>query len=133
MIAGCCLRIMCDNLKFNICDLPRSEWSTDRTQLHDRIDDFIPPHLAYACTYWATHLIAGLNLVGWNNEVCGLLERFATCHLLNWLEALSIIGRVATAFTSLETTHAAMVCHISCLCYSTAFIDPQRLGCKFAP
>jgi len=32
--------------------------------------------------------------------MAGLLERFATRHLLTWLEALSSIGRMDTAYTS---------------------------------
>jgi hypothetical protein len=94
-------------------NLPQSEWSKERSELHDCFHNSIPLHLAYACTYWASHLVAGLNTqFGWNVEVNKLLEDFAIRHLLNWLEALSIIGRVDTAFSSLETIHTTIVCNL---------------------
>jgi len=104
---------MCNNLKLNMCNVPQSEWPKDRAELHNRFHNPITRHLAYACIYWASHLVAGLDPeVGWNNEVNGLLEDFATRQLLNWMEVLSIIGRVDTAFRSLEMIHAAMVCDV---------------------
>lgn len=115
LIAECCLRVMCDTLKLNMCHLRRSEWSKQTDLLNDAFRISIPLHLAYACTYWASHLVAGIDGngdVGVNGQVERLLERFATRHLLNWLEALSIIGRVDTAFSSLEMIHAALVCSV---------------------
>lgn len=59
--------------------------------------------LAYACTYWASHL--GDALKGGaelDAKVKDLLERLASRHLLAWLEVLSIIGRVETAYSSLD-------------------------------
>jgi hypothetical protein len=109
-VAERCLRIMDHNLKFNICDLDHSEQHKDRDQLDDRVRDSISPHLAYACAYWASHLVAGLDRdVGLDGEVNELLERFATRHLLHWLEVLSIIGRADMAYSSLEMIHTAMV------------------------
>jgi len=113
MIAECCLRVMCDNLKLNMCNLPRSEWSKDRAELRHRFHNSIAGHIAYACIYWASHLVAGLCTEGnWNDEVNRLLTHFATCHILNWLEVLSIIGRVDTAFSSLDMTYTAIVRNI---------------------
>jgi len=111
MVAECCLRVMCDNLKLNICNLPRNDWSKDQDQLRDRIHNSIPQHLAYACTYWGSHLVSGLGTeLGWNNDLCRVLEHFATQQLLNWVEAIGFIGRVDTAFSSLEAVVGAMVC-----------------------
>jgi hypothetical protein len=109
-IAERCLRIMDHNLKFNICDLDNTEQHKDRDQLDDRVRDSISPHLAYACAYWASHLVGGLDSdVGLNSEVNEFLEQFATRHLLHWLEVLSIIGRADIAYSSLEIIHTAMV------------------------
>ena len=111
VIATRCLHVMCNNLKLNTCNVPWSECSKDQAELHNRFHNSIARHLAYACIYWASHLVAGLDPeVGWNNEVNALLEDFATRQLLNWMEVLSIIGRIDTAFKSLEMIHAAMVC-----------------------
>jgi hypothetical protein len=109
-IAERCLQIMNDNLMFSICNLDHNEQHKDRDQLDDRVQNSISPHLAYACTYWAFHLVAGLGGgVGLNGEVNGLLERFATRHLLHWLEVLSIIGHADMAYSSLEMIHTVMV------------------------
>ena len=109
-IAEHCLQTMNNNLKFNICDLDRSEQHMKRDALPARVRNSIPPHLAYACTYWASHLVAGLdNGTGLSSEVQGLLEQFASRHLLHWLEVLSIIGRVDGAYRSVEMIYASMV------------------------
>ena len=112
-IAGRCLQVMRDSLKFNICNLDYSEQHVDVTLLHDRVRASIPPHLAYACTYWVSHLIACLDAgIRLNTEVSELVEQFATRHLLHWLEVLGFIGRADMACSSLETLHTAMVGHI---------------------
>jgi hypothetical protein len=101
---------MNDNLKFNICNLDHNEQHVSITQLLDRTLNSISPHLAYACTYWASHLVAGLDGdMELNNEVDELIERSATRHLLHWLEVLSFIGRVDMACSSLDMIHTAMV------------------------
>ena len=112
-IAEFCLRVMCDDLKFNMCNIPESDWSRDRAQLHDCIHDSIPRHLAYACTHWASHLVSGLDTeIRWNNDVNIMLERFATEHLLHWMEVVSVIGRVDAALPSLEAVYEVMVCRV---------------------
>jgi len=101
-IAQGCFRVMDRELKHNMCELSPNEWHEDRARLHDRIQDRISPHLAYACTYWARHLDVGLeNMAGSGLEV-RLLGGFAVKHLLTWMEALSIIGRVDAAYPSLD-------------------------------
>jgi len=109
-VAKCCLRIMDHNLRFNMCNLEQSERYKDRAQLHDRIQNHISQHLAYACIYWASHLIAGHGPDGnFDEEVKVLLECFATKHLVTWLEALSIIGRIDSAYISLNRVYTVMV------------------------
>jgi hypothetical protein len=90
-------------LKPNPCGLERNEWHRHRDQILHRIQDGVSPCLAYACTYWASHLVAALNdEAGFDSEVTELLERFTSRHLLTWLEALGIIGRVDIAYSSLD-------------------------------
>ena len=101
-IAKCCLAAMARDLKPNMCNLTRNEWHKDRAELHDRAH-CISPALAYACTYWASHLMAGVNdETGSDAEVGSLLQNFASTCILIWLEALSIIGRMDTAYVSLD-------------------------------
>ena len=102
-IALRCLHIMDRLLKPNLCGLEPNEWHKDRVQILHHNQHKISPCLAYACTYWASHLVAALEggaVLG--AEGGGLLEHFASTHLMTWLEALSIIGRMDMAYTSLD-------------------------------
>ena len=104
-----CLHIMHDGLRENLCDLDPSEWNKDRAEIYHRIENRILPHLAYACTHWASHLDAALlGGADLDSEGKQLLERFATKHLLMWLEALSLIGRVDMAYRSLTVARKAV-------------------------
>ena len=108
-IAKDCLHIMHEGLRENLCGLDPSEWSKDCVEIYDRIENRVSPHLAYACTHWASHLDAALpDRMDLDSEGKQLLECFATKHLLMWLEALSLIGRVDLAYWSLTVARKAM-------------------------
>ena len=109
-IARCCLRTMDHTLKFNMCGLEAGDLYKDRHQLQDGIQGGISRHVAYACTYWASHLVSGLGgEAEFDEEVKWLLERFATEHLLTWLEVLGLVGRTDTAYPSLNTVYTIVV------------------------
>jgi len=104
-----CLRVMDHDLRLNMCNLTPDEWYKNRAQLRGRILNYVSPHLAYACTYWVSHLNAGLDKeVGPDAEVTFLLKVFASKHLFPWVEALSIIGHVDTVVPSLNIACRAM-------------------------
>jgi len=102
-IAMRCLYIMDHFLMQNLCGLEPSEWHMDRAQILHRTQHKVSPCLAYACTHWASHLTAALSSgAELGSEAKDRLERLASKHLLTWLEALSVIGRMDTAYTSLD-------------------------------
>jgi len=102
-IAIRCLHIMDHFLTQNLCGLEPNEWHMDQAQILHRTQHEVSPHLAYSCTHWASHLTAALSGgAELDSEVKELLERFASKHIVTWLEALSIIGRMDTAYTSLD-------------------------------
>jgi len=102
-IALRCLHIMDGLLKPNLCGLEPNEWHKDQLQILHHNPHTISPCLAYACTYWASHLVAALKGGAvLSAEGGGLVERFASTHLMTWLEVLSIIGRMDMAYTSLD-------------------------------
>ena len=110
-IARWCLRTMDHTLKFNMCGLEGSDLYKDQHQLQDSIQNGISRHVAYACTYWASHLVSGLGgEAEFDEEVKWFLERFATEHLLTWLEVLGLVGRTDTAYRSLNTVYTIVVC-----------------------
>lgn len=114
-LTKCCLRIMNRELKQNLCGLEPHEMYRDRAQLYDHIHGRVLPHLAYACTYWASHLEASVDDdTGLDAETRLLIEQFASTRLFAWLEALSIIERVDTAYSSLD-----IACRIMGRIYST--------------
>ncbi|KAL7807593.1 quinon protein alcohol dehydrogenase-like superfamily [Trichoderma gracile] len=87
-----CLKLLSrDNvLKEDICSLGspgilRSDIS------QDIIDACLPDATKYACTYWVYHLTSS------NRSICDDDEthKFLSTYLLNWLEALSLIGQSA--------------------------------------
>jgi hypothetical protein len=61
------------------------------------IQKSVPPHLAYACVWFTSHL-------GYANEedIRELLIRFLKTKLLYWFEALSLMGEFDTAISSLK-------------------------------
>ncbi|KAM0464261.1 hypothetical protein ACHAPV_002813 [Trichoderma viride] len=77
-------------LKRNICCLKLP--STPRSEIDQRtIDAALSPEVQYACLYWVTH---------WKESKCsvedgGLVDHFLSSHLLHWLEALGLIGRIS--------------------------------------
>jgi hypothetical protein len=79
-----------DTLKRNICSLQLP--STPRSKIDQQtIDAALPPEVQYACRYWVYH---------WKESKCkikdgGLVDRFLGSHLLHWLEALGLLGRIS--------------------------------------
>ncbi|KAH7186341.1 hypothetical protein DER44DRAFT_754408 [Fusarium oxysporum] len=92
MLAVRCLELLMndDCLKKDKCDLrmpgvARSD--IDRGQ----IDESLPSEAQYACLYWVYHLKESHERIRDDDRAHKFLER----HFLHWLEALSLIGRIA--------------------------------------
>jgi hypothetical protein len=87
-LARQCVSIMKKHLKQNILDhslpeIPRSEINSLA------IDDALPPELKYACLYWVHHLQESQTTLADGD----LWSEFLMCHLLHWIEVLSLMGR----------------------------------------
>ncbi|KAG8723257.1 hypothetical protein FRC09_004086 [Ceratobasidium sp. 395] len=98
ILAECCLEIMTESLKFNICGLETSDvFNSDVQDLDVRVGAAIRPHLIYSCMYWASHTA--------NSHIATLdhcLRRFLFGQvLLYWIEALSLLGKLNIAPASL--------------------------------
>jgi len=91
-----CLELMSTQLKQDICSL-RLPGSLTSEVDRDTINHCLPKEVQYACRYWADHLQQGtvdlcdseLELL--HNQVHAFLDN----HFLHWLEALSLIGKLA--------------------------------------
>lgn len=82
----CCISSMESTLQRNICRLEHSGILVDEI---DRaiVDANIPMHVQYACRYWAYHFRQT------NGSTTNVFE-FLWKHLLNWFEAMSLMGRL---------------------------------------
>jgi NACHT domain len=101
-LAQRCLRIMIQMLKQNICELPRSDWDIESSELPPATKDRIPSELAYACAYWTLHMQEGLQHLVGRDDVVELLKIFADHHLLSWLEVLAWTNRFDTAWADVS-------------------------------
>jgi hypothetical protein len=107
MIATRCLELMSHSLKENACKLESP--GTFRAEIDSQIiKDTLPAHLQYACCYWVNHLEqSGIQISDHSEVHFFLLE-----HLLHWLEALALIGRLAESVGTIVTLKALM--NVSC-------------------
>jgi hypothetical protein len=64
-----------------------------------KVAECIPPHVAYACMYWAKHLAAGQVTTLEGTE---LVYEFLTTHFLHWLEAMSWLEKYNLVISSMR-------------------------------
>ena len=89
-------------LRRNICDLQGSERyqkNCDIPNISKRVEEEISSQLAYSCRYWANHLAKGDEI---DDELLKQLNDFVFTHFLHWLEVLSLIGKMSSAYEALE-------------------------------
>ncbi|QRV92605.1 WD40-repeat protein (notchless protein), related protein [Ceratobasidium sp. AG-Ba] len=98
MLANACLQTMRHELKFNICGLETSDrLNQDIADLDVQTQKAISPQLRYACEFWSSHLAdAPAGALG------PVLHSFLSSPgLMYWLEALSLLGKLSVAPSSL--------------------------------
>ena len=81
-------------LKKDICDLRTPEMPRAGID-KQTIDAHLPPDIQYACQYWVYHAKECRSVICDDEQV----HNFLKCHLLHWLEALSLIGRVSESIS----------------------------------
>ena len=90
-----CLQLMSNSLRQDIYSLKMPGAPT--SQLQDNINRYLPMHVQYACHYWVDHL----ERTDYNSRIevglCdyGQIHSFLETHLLYWLEALSLMGKIS--------------------------------------
>jgi hypothetical protein len=63
------------------------------------IEDNLPPEIQYACLYWVYH-VEQSNIRIYDGDQ---FHDFLTRHFLQWLEALSLMGRASEVITLVKT------------------------------
>ena len=94
----CCLQVMFDGLHRDLCRL-ESPGTLALQVDRSRVENQLPKHLRYACTYWVDHLEKVADerraLAGLCDQ--GQIHEFFLRHLLHRLEALSFLGKASNA------------------------------------
>lgn len=93
-----CLRIMSRELKRNICNL-ETPGSSPQDVEREKLYRHLPRHVQYACQYWVEHL-ACADRKQWNHlglRDGGTIHELFQRYYLNWLEAMSLVGKMSEA------------------------------------
>ena len=93
-----CLEVMSAGLKRNMCNL-RIPGSSPQDVESENLDQQFPRHLQYACQYWVEHLVCA-DPEQWTQlglRDGGIIHSFFRKYYLNWLEAMSLVGRMSEA------------------------------------
>ncbi|KIO04629.1 hypothetical protein M404DRAFT_26080 [Pisolithus tinctorius Marx 270] len=108
-LAFASLRILSNDLHFNICGLESSYLSNSEvTDLEKRINQNISPHLSYSCRFWAQHLEKTAFDLALAELMKGVL---GSEKLLFWLEALSLLGVLGNATDAVKCTVTWLLGH----------------------
>jgi hypothetical protein len=104
-----CLKIMLEQLRFNICKLEDSRLANAQIgDLPIRIEKNISGALQYSCRYWSHHL--SFNGDDADERVWKSLRKFFEGpYAVFWIEALSIMGMVLTSVSSLRRVISTIV------------------------
>ncbi|RPD68942.1 hypothetical protein L226DRAFT_472627, partial [Lentinus tigrinus ALCF2SS1-7] len=100
-LAECCLSTL-TLLRPNVCRLrepnvPKAEW----VGIAQRVKDYIPDHVQYACLHWADHLSGASG----NERLISRLAVFSRESMKTWLEALGYMGQLDVAERALAAAH----------------------------
>ncbi|OCK77258.1 hypothetical protein K432DRAFT_259588, partial [Lepidopterella palustris CBS 459.81] len=95
-LADACIRIMSVRLRRDICGLRAPGTLAKDIQAY-QIEQYLPAELQYACRFWIEHLLKS------DTQFLdkGQVHIFLREHLLHWLEALSLIGKVSEGVLSI--------------------------------
>jgi len=103
-LAESCLRFMSENLKRDICDL-RAPGALASKVDNSWVEKCFPADLQYACCYWVQHLQRSKARLCDNSQVHAFLRE----HLLHWLEALSLIGKISDSVQMVTSLQSMVV------------------------
>jgi hypothetical protein len=127
-LAKRCLEIMNSSLHRNMCDVKPYTLNAAVPDLKDRISQYLPPCLIYACCFWADHLA----FTSTTHELFYLVESLYAKRLLSWFEVLSLTGLFDLVFESLVTAEKWLrVCDFFLMRY--AIFHPTKTYIAIGP
>ncbi|KAF5366464.1 hypothetical protein D9757_013587 [Collybiopsis confluens] len=92
VLGSICLKVMMNELKFNICNLETSSLrNSEILNLSERIEQQISPQLQYSVKWWGYHVEQGNGL----EEMGTGIQNFKSgSHLIYWMECMSLLKKV---------------------------------------
>ncbi|KAF5345603.1 hypothetical protein D9757_014774 [Collybiopsis confluens] len=92
VLGSICLKVMMNELKFNICNLETSSIrNSEVLNLEERIDQQISPQLQYSVKWWGYHGEEG----NCSKEMRTGVQNFTSgSHLIYWMECMSLLKKV---------------------------------------
>jgi hypothetical protein len=104
-IAAKCIELMSTHtgLRENVCGL---EFQGKRRSdvKAEILEKSLPLELRYACRYWVYHLQYSGDSIRDQDHI----HIFLQIHLLHWLEAMSLLGKISESVTAIETAQSLL-------------------------
>ena len=99
-----CLELMVGSLGTNMTRIEdETVRNVDVVDFEGRVKKALPSELQYACLHWASHMMAAEQA---DETYLSLLKKFTHGRLLNWMEAMSLLGDVPRAILMMRDMHA---------------------------
>ncbi|RDA85631.1 hypothetical protein CP532_3563 [Ophiocordyceps camponoti-leonardi (nom. inval.)] len=100
MLAERCLQLLSEdgNLRKGMRDLGMDGTFLKNIDV-EIVDECLPPEVRYACLHWAHHLKMSGDKLHDEHQAIGFLET----HLLHWLDAMSLMGRISESWNIIWT------------------------------
>jgi hypothetical protein len=99
-----CLKLMSEHLRRDVCNLRLPGALASKVE-KSRVEKCLSPEVQYACRYWFQHLQRSAVELCDNDQVHVFLQE----HLLNWLEALSLIGKTSEGILAIFSLEAQIL------------------------
>ncbi|KAH8085425.1 hypothetical protein BXZ70DRAFT_900107, partial [Cristinia sonorae] len=138
-LASCCFAVMRLLLTADDpCQIPRDMRGVQYSRIGNldkiRTSSF-PSALAYACSFWADHLVKAFldekSPLSFSQETFRELQTFATEHLLRWVNALAILGQLDRCIPMLAKIRRLLYFHHLDVEPFTILYDAERLVYQF--
>ncbi|KAM0169115.1 hypothetical protein ACHAPF_010301 [Botrytis cinerea] len=120
-------------LKVDVCNL--GEPGTLKTQVNEHvINEYLPPHVQYACRYWVFHIQESNMILLDNCQV----HKFLQEHFLHWVEVMSLMGIISECITAMNSLESRISAEKAPELFAFAhdakrFVLHNRIGIEQAP
>ena len=105
-----CLKVMSCTLKRDVCGLQMPGALASEVE-SNTLSRCLPKHVQYACRYWVDHLQRSeIGLCDDNGRVHKFLQQY----FLNWIEALSLMGKISEGVLMITALHSMLTVSDSC-------------------